>query len=239
MTRFFKLSTEGSPKYAYVHNEYLLPTMLARSAVPPWPPLSYPNQELYALLEGGSKFPDFLSSVNFYLIVAPEVVSVLRENQIGNFADFSLDIRKSTNRLLRNSEFPPYRHLRVDGRVKLDLDAMHVRLEQDSSGQFVPRRAPGEKKRYLFQPNTWDGSDIFRDPIFGAVVFCTERVWELAVEHQWTNLQFTVPEDPFPGDGMPRRVEYRLNKGKRPPTPNEQAPLNDFALRYYAEHGEL
>ncbi len=234
--RLYTLFADATPGFAYGQH------MCRQDASGNWARVyfdldPYPSEPIGTIVERGSKYADMMENTAFLPVFRVEVLDAFRAAGIGPFPEYPFEIVRASKKL-RELGAPEYRHIRVDGRVELDLKAMRVRWERDRTGKLAPTDAK-DGLRFLIKPGTWDGSDLCRAPHYQNIIFCTERVWRLAREHQWTNMRFEVPEDISRTGLHPRVVEYRAKRGILPPPPDEQTPLDEFARAYYAKHGRI
>ncbi len=133
-------------------------------------------------LEGGNRYPDFLSvSVPFEdkcgIIVSRKVLDAFLNENITGFLATPIDIE--VDRSFKYEEVPQYFYLTVTGRISLDYAAMRYRKRNfcPVCGSYVwSRQKVGES---VLDHGSWDGADLCSLMDFPNLFLCTQRVIDL------------------------------------------------------------
>lgn len=101
-------------------------------------------------------------------------------------------ILKPYPKKLQNTPAPTYYWVQAPKGIKLNYEASgYTKLTQCPKCGCVRGKIPLRPQPYVFVPGSWDGSDVFGYVESSGVVFCTQRVLDLAIEKRWTNFWFS------------------------------------------------
>ncbi len=172
---------------------------------------TYPVGAFGVVIDSGMKYPDILGCGAYpMLIVAERVVDIWRSTTRGGFLIYPVDIAEVRSKSLKAVTPPRYYRVEVEGRCEIDLGASGgVLLHQCECHHLITE--PPMLDRFIMQPGSWDGSDLFRDhDLYPRVTFCTEKVMEIASEHRLTNFRFEPMQGPF--DYASKGIDYLHGK---------------------------
>lgn len=197
----FRLShnTSHNPEYAMATMIIPRSELIRRPCTKSNSVEEYPSGEFDVILEGGPGFPDMLGCGPYpFLIVSESVLETFKEEEILCFEKYpvlgvELDLEGS-------SRDKPQRYFRleVSGKCEIDLKASGVELVDFELECHHLVTSPSMMPRFVIRDGSWDGQDLFRDPVlFPRVIFCTNRVLEIASRHQFTNFRFDPIQGPF------------------------------------------
>jgi hypothetical protein len=177
----------------------------------------YPSLPLGIGVEGGTKYPDVLGCGSYpLLIVSQAMVDDWRGGGVTGYELFPVTVVAAKGPRIREQGPPPYYHVRVTGRCRLDLKAMGMRVTSTcracGSREYVPVVARG----CVIDERTWDGSDLFVSDLSPAITFCTQKVYDLASLNRRTNVRLVPPERC--GDPGYRGMDYLGKERTRPLT---------------------
>ena len=182
---FYAISGQASNRYKYVvldHGYYEIERLecsdcgrtYQKCQMVYWPP--------EMRLEGGKRYPDFLSvSVPFEdkcgIIVSSKVLDAFLNERITGFQAIPIDIE--VDHIIEYEKVPQYFYLLVSGRISLDYTAMRYRKKNHCTvcGSYVwSRQNVGES---ALDHGSWDGADLCCLTDFPNFVICTQRVINL------------------------------------------------------------
>lgn len=96
-------------------------------------------------------------------------------------------------RKLRGTVAPTYYWIQVSKGIELNYEASgYTNLTRCPKCGCVRGTIPLRSQPYVFVPGSWDGSDVFGYVESSGVVFCTQRVLDLAIEKRWSNFWFSA-----------------------------------------------
>jgi len=181
-------------------------------------PEKYPERSFTVDVEGGSAYPDVLACGAYPLLIVSEaVIEDWESQQVTGYEKFPVNIGRVEEVKNKLANPPQYYHIKVNGRCLLNLNAMGVEVafHCPKCGYTEIRNRPLMGCKFVIVSATWDGSDLFVNPYFPAVVFCSRRVFELAGQNRRTNFRFELPEkmDEFPG----QTIDYITEAQSRNP----------------------
>lgn len=160
----------------------------------------YPSGSFDMDLEGGSAYPDVLGCGSYPLLVVSErVISAWSNAGVQSFQMYPVTIASITSDVgqLSTSSAPKYYGVEVTGNCMIDLAASGVVIERVCEKCGEATRKPMTGHGFKMVKGSWDGSDLFRDSrYFPRVLFCTEKVLNVASARSLTNFRFEPMEEP-------------------------------------------
>lgn len=164
---------------------------------------SYPSGGFGVTLEGGHTYPDFLGCGAYpFMILSRRVLDDWAREGISNYKVYSVEIVSTDSAKLAEKRPPEYYRVELDGRCQIDLAASGLEVVKHCWECGYLQTRPALADGFQIVPNTWDGSELFRDTIhYPRVTFCTQRVMEIAREHQHTNFRFELMHGPLNRSG--------------------------------------
>ncbi len=158
----------------------------------------YPIGDFDVIVEGGVKYPDVLGCGAYpFLIVSEVVVNDWFDAGITCFTKYNVGVAEVKSKKLVDVPKPNYYSIEIEGRCKIDLDASGLKIKRKCGvcGNMTTKLLTSDGFKMV--PNSWDGSDLFRDiDLYPRVSLCTEKVMKLAGENQRTNFRFEPMEGP-------------------------------------------
>lgn len=157
------------------------------------------------ILEGGRKFPEVLGCGAFPLFIVSETVTkVWEEENVTGFSTNPISIADIQSDYLKSQTPPRYFRIIVNGKCIIDFNKSGY-----SSTKFCKTCGkinvlnPFDLKGYLMVPGSYSDDDLFRDSFqLPAVNFCTEKILEIARDHQFTNFRFEKMNTPYSFSGQ-------------------------------------
>lgn len=128
----------------------------------------------------GTKIYDVIWTGWLVPLVGPRFISVLRDNDVSGWDEYPVEIVDQ-----RGEESDGFSGLVVRGRcgpLRDDLSEV-VEVVYPSGVRST------EYKGWLFDPETWDGSDVFVPTPCGPIFYVTSRVRDLLVREKITNIE--------------------------------------------------
>lgn len=164
----------------------------------------YPKGGFGVRLEGGVEYPDILGCGAYpFLIVSQRVLEDWAREAITNYSTYRVEIVSVDSLDLNHRPAPVYYRVELDGRCRIDLAASGLDVLKHCPECDYLQTRPALADGFQMIPNSWDGSDVFRDiALYPRVSFCTRRVLELARKYQHTNFRFEFMQGPFDRRGM-------------------------------------
>jgi hypothetical protein len=151
-------------------------------------PSRYPERPLSVVIESGSRYPDILGCGAYpLLIISESVADAWKENGLRGFNLFPLTI---ANPIKKTPNPPKYFHVHVTGRCNINFKKIGVEVIESCPKCGYIWVEPFDFEFHITEEDKNDDSDFFVNEYFPQVVFCTERVRELAIEMLWTNVAF-------------------------------------------------
>jgi hypothetical protein len=158
----------------------------------------YPLGEFDVLLEGGSKFPDILGCGAYpFLILSDRVINALIEANISSFHTYKVGIRdlKSKSKRIYMEIPPSYNRVEIDGVCQIDLEKSGIEIISYCPECHHMDTRPFVEEGFKIVPGSWNGSDLFRDPVlYPRVNFCTKKLIDMAHQYKFTNFRFEYME---------------------------------------------
>lgn len=150
-------------------------------------------RSLDVVITKGSKYPDILGCGAFpYLIVSERTVLSWRAQGKGGFDIYPVTIVEVRPKRLQSEKPPEYFRVELRGSCSVDVEASGF-----VAGAVCDRHHRVRVKQVVLWPATqlvpgsWDGSDLFRDPIhFPRVTFCTRRLADICLAAGLKNFRF-------------------------------------------------
>jgi hypothetical protein len=145
-------------------------------------------------IESGSVWSDILG----YGGMVPEcfyserIVKTLEEEKIPLFNVIHAPVAQIENRgkKLREIPAPNYYLIEAHPGILRDWEEMGYVLNPDGT----PNRnfPPNPRRPECYKASSWRNIDIFCPdaPLCSTAIYCTERIVDLAIKHQWTNIAF-------------------------------------------------
>lgn len=165
-------------------------TKCGRSIVSP----QYIETPPHLILEGGRQFPDFLQfcgAGNRLFVVSEKALSLFEKSKVTGFSSSERCLIEciSTNRVFH--AVPVYYSLEINGRVDLDLIAMHLKKKNkcDACSQFTWSRTRIDP--LIIDLNTWDGSDICLLDSIPGLKLCSEKVVDIVKTNRLTGFSLS------------------------------------------------
>lgn len=160
------------------------------------------SEQASLLIEGGKRFPDFLSfgDVGQYFLVSDTVVSVFEANAVsGYYVEKALPVYREVRGELQKVDDIQYFLLKVIGKVDFDLKAMHLKKKCvcKSCGRFdwsIQKLSIVDTKLDM---NTWDQCDICRVSSSPGFIVCSEKVANLINQKKLTGVYIQNEKDIF------------------------------------------
>lgn len=133
-------------------------------------------------IEGGTTWTDIFgtSSASPHFFLSERVVRTMQKAGVAGVDAYPVKITQVKSKGLQKKQpWPNYFYLGVYGHIDIDHEAGR------------PKNTSGSLQRFTPILETWDGSDVFvmRNE-FNRMVFCTQKVLELARQHRWSNFMF-------------------------------------------------
>ena len=152
----------------------------------------YPSGSFDVILEGGNKYPDILGCGAFpFLIVSEKTIRGWNEAGVCCFHTHDVGIAEVKSSRLEKLVAPQYFRVEIDGSCQIDIEASGAKIVKFCPECFHLVTRPTVLKNYHIAQNSWDGSALFRDPIYyPRVNFCTKTVVEISTQKRLTNFQF-------------------------------------------------
>ena len=156
---------------------------------------------LYSI-ESGNKWPDFLrsGSVGPLWFVSKRVVDALTALDGKAFTAYPALIKEIRDRRLESVPPPEYFHLKIHGRIDMDLAASKAQFQIICPVCCRADTAYRKYDRFIVDKSTWDGSHLFAPRNYPShMVFCTLEVLLVARKYRWTNCRFLPVDVPLIG----------------------------------------
>jgi hypothetical protein len=158
----------------------------------------YPSGEFDVLLEGGGKYPDVLGCGAYpFLILSDRVIDALKGASISCFHTYKVGIKELKSRSKNiYLEIPPqYFRVEIDGVCQIDLEKSCIKVISYCPECHNLDTRPFVPEGFKIVSGSWDGSDLFRDPIlYPRVNFCTSKFMDIAHQYKFTNFRFEYME---------------------------------------------
>jgi hypothetical protein len=158
----------------------------------------YPSGEFDMLLEGGGKYPDVLGCGAYpFLILSDKVIDAVREANITCFHTYKVGIKelKSRSKNIYLETPPQYYRVEIDGACQVDLEKSGIKVISYCPECHYLNTRPFVPEGYKMVSGSWDGSDLFRDPVlYPRVSFCTKKLMDIAHHYKFTNFRFEYME---------------------------------------------
>ncbi|MCK4543254.1 MAG: hypothetical protein KAU17_13555 [Spirochaetales bacterium] len=141
------------------------------------------NPLVFTIMKG-KRFKDLVPTGHALLyLISQKVVEVLESNKISGWRTFPADIYDNKNKLITG-----YYGFVIVGRCGI-IDKSQSEIIVKTRNTPKGLRKSEYLKGYFFDPNTWDGSDIF-SPIGTGHIFLLEKVKKLIEKSGLTYFEF-------------------------------------------------
>lgn len=170
-----------------------------------------PKGAFNVAVEGGNQYPDILGCGAYpFFIISAKVVTDWEKNGVCNFAQYPVNIARDESNVSTVDKPPSYFRIEPEGHCKIDLEASGLQVIRHCPKCNYLKTQPTVPQGYQIAANSWDGSEIFRDPnLYPRVIFCTHKIMNLANQFQHTNFRFEHMEGPF--DLRSSGIDYLTN----------------------------
>jgi hypothetical protein len=153
------------------------------------------STNLDVIITKGSKYPDILGCGAYpFLIVSARTLLVWQAHGIRGYDTYPVSIVEVKPQRLQTVVPPEYARIEPRGSCSVDVEASGF-----VSGSFCERHQRARVRQLVLSPamqlvpGSWDGSDLFRDPVhFPRVIFCTRRLVDICLEAKLTNFRFDL-----------------------------------------------
>lgn len=161
--------------------------------------VKYPKGEFDVVVEGGVKYPDVLGCGAYpFLIVSESVIDDWEKAGITSFEKYAVGIAEVRSDHLLDLPLPQYFRIEIEGRCRIDLEMSGLTVKKFCSECGHLETKPPTSNGFHMVPDSWDGSDIFRDiELYPRVNFCTGEIMKLARINKRTNFRFEPMEGPY------------------------------------------
>lgn len=156
--------------------------------------VQYDGEHHELLLEGGSRYPDFLQfcgAGNRLFVVSEKMLNLLIQNGVTGFSTYTpVTIRESSRNGLAPAYSPnKYYSLIISGKVDLDFQTMGLKKKRECKNckQFEWNRKRFPK--IMVDEKSWDGSDLCKVSSLPGYYVCSPKVVSIIEKAKLTGIE--------------------------------------------------